>query len=153
MDLIRSYIKNIVTYMIFDAFIVIIFPDEKYKKYISLVSGFILVLIMLTPINNFICYFNKNKVSDGLIKYKYKLNSVDNKFLSEAVKKQIKNISNNIGFEIKNIDLDMNNKNYYEIKSLRIKLADDFISDEHKKKFIKILSVLYNLENKNISFY
>ena len=153
MDVIKSYIKNIVTYIIFDAFIVIIFPDSKYKKYIGLVSGFILILLMLTPINNFICYFNKNKFSNGLIKYKYKLNGVDNKFLSEAIKKQIKNISNNIGFEIKNIDLDINNKNYYEIKSLKIKLADDFISDEHKKKFIKILSVLYNLENKNISFY
>jgi len=45
--------RSIAIYLILDALIGIIMPTSKYKKYISLVSGFILVLIMLAPISKF----------------------------------------------------------------------------------------------------
>ena len=153
MDLIRTYIRNIVMYMIFDAFVVIIFPGDKYKKYISLVSGFILILIMLTPTKNLICYFNKR--IDWFTGYKTK--DSDNKSIAEAyidsIKKQVRNIANNIGFEIKQVDIKINNNSdRYQIDSLKIKLADNSIDDNYKKKFMSTISLFYNLENKNIIF-
>jgi stage III sporulation protein AF len=53
LNLILEYTKNISIYLIFDAFIGIITPSNKYKKYISLISGLILILMMLAPINKF----------------------------------------------------------------------------------------------------
>ena len=45
-----GYIKNICYYVIISTILFNIFPSEKYMKYIKLFSGFILVLIIISPI-------------------------------------------------------------------------------------------------------
>jgi hypothetical protein len=52
-DLIFDYMRNLTAYLIIDIFLGIIVPQSKYKKYISLISGLILVLILIAPINKF----------------------------------------------------------------------------------------------------
>lgn len=47
---IYSWIKNIVIYMIINTIIMNLLGNKSYKKYISIVSGMILVLIVISPL-------------------------------------------------------------------------------------------------------
>ena len=48
-----DYFRNITYYLLFAALVGLIAPTGKYKKYVSLVMGFILLLLLLQPIRNF----------------------------------------------------------------------------------------------------
>ena len=51
-EIISSYVRNIAVFLIFMGFVGVIAPDGKYKSYINLTLGFILVLIVIGPILN-----------------------------------------------------------------------------------------------------
>jgi stage III sporulation protein AF len=53
MDEIYTWIKNIVVYMIMNTIIMNLLGNKSYKKYISIVSGMILVLIVVSPLMKF----------------------------------------------------------------------------------------------------
>ncbi len=44
------YIKNIVFVMIFNVFVEVLMPNNNFKKYMNMVIGFIVILIVLEPI-------------------------------------------------------------------------------------------------------
>lgn len=48
-DGISGYIKNIAFFLIFTSFIGIILPGGKYKKYIDIVLGLVLIIVTLEP--------------------------------------------------------------------------------------------------------
>ena len=48
-----SYLRNITYYLMFAAVVGIIAPGGKYKKFVSLVMGFILLSIMVAPLARF----------------------------------------------------------------------------------------------------
>jgi stage III sporulation protein AF len=50
MEEIYSWIKNIVIYMIINTIIMNLLGNKSYKKYVSIVSGMILVLIVISPV-------------------------------------------------------------------------------------------------------
>ncbi|MDR1642101.1 MAG: stage III sporulation protein AF [Clostridiales bacterium] len=50
MSYISHWLRNLSFFLIFSAFAGIILPNEKYKKYIDLCFGIVLVIIMLQPI-------------------------------------------------------------------------------------------------------
>jgi stage III sporulation protein AF len=50
MGYISHWLRNLSFFLIFSAFAGIILPNEKYKKYIDLCFGIVLVIIMLAPI-------------------------------------------------------------------------------------------------------
>ncbi|MDF2907991.1 MAG: putative rane protein [Herbinix sp.] len=53
MDIIYNWIRNVVIYMILNAIIMNLLGDKSYKKYVSIVSGMILVLIIISPLMNY----------------------------------------------------------------------------------------------------
>lgn len=53
MNEIYIWIKNIVIYMIMNTIIMNLLGNKSYKKYISIVSGMILVLIVVSPLMNY----------------------------------------------------------------------------------------------------
>ena len=53
MDIIFNWIRNVVIYMILNAIIMNLLGDKSYKKYVSIVSGMILVLIIISPLMNY----------------------------------------------------------------------------------------------------
>lgn len=59
MDVIYTWIRNIVIYMILNTIILNLVGGKNYKKYVSIVSGMILVLIVISPIMNFMKVENK----------------------------------------------------------------------------------------------
>ncbi len=50
MGVIYSWIKNILIYMIINTIIMNLLGNKSYKKYVSIVSGMILVLIVISPV-------------------------------------------------------------------------------------------------------
>lgn len=52
MDVIYTWIKNIIVYMILNTIIMNLLGNSSYKKYVSIVSGMILVLIVVSPLMN-----------------------------------------------------------------------------------------------------
>lgn len=54
LDNVSDYIKNIAFFLIFTSFIGIILPDGKYKKYIDIVLGLILIIMTLEPMAAFV---------------------------------------------------------------------------------------------------
>lgn len=48
--LFTAYIKTIVVFLIFSAFTEMVMPDNKFKKYISIIIGFLMIIIILNPI-------------------------------------------------------------------------------------------------------
>lgn len=52
MDVIYTWIKNIIIYMILNTIIMNLLGNSSYKKYVSIVSGMILVLIVISPLMN-----------------------------------------------------------------------------------------------------
>ena len=53
MEEIYVWIKNIVIYMIINTIIMNLLGNKSYKKYVSIVSGMILVLIVISPLVSF----------------------------------------------------------------------------------------------------
>ncbi len=53
MDIIYNWIRNVVIYMILNAIIMNLLGDKSYKKYVSIVSGMILVLIIISPLMDY----------------------------------------------------------------------------------------------------
>ena len=49
-----DYLRNITYYLLFAALVGLIIPTGKYKKFVSLVMGLILLVIMLQPIRDFV---------------------------------------------------------------------------------------------------
>lgn len=50
MNIISIWIKNIVFYMILNTIIMNLLGSSRYKKYISIISGLLLVMIVITPL-------------------------------------------------------------------------------------------------------
>ena len=67
MEQIYTWIRNIVIYMILNTIIMNLLGNKSYKKYISIVSGMILVLIVISPLVNLIKL-------DEILDYNFKSN-------------------------------------------------------------------------------
>ena len=149
LDFLESYIKNILLLVILSACVEIILPDDKYKKYINLVSGFILILIMILPIQNLskkYFIFGQNSLE---IKKQGKKN-----FFGDIYKKSVINQINLLAekMEIKIWGCEIvvkEENNVCEIKNLKINFDDDCKIDD-KKKFLYALSLIYKIGTENI---
>ena len=53
MEAIKEYVAKIVIYVILTSYVGVIFPNNSYRKYIRLVTGAILVMIVLEPLEIF----------------------------------------------------------------------------------------------------
>lgn len=50
MEIIKDYVEKIVLYIVLTSYVSVIFPDNSYKKYIRLVTGAVLVVIVMKPL-------------------------------------------------------------------------------------------------------
>lgn len=49
-----NYIKNIAVCIIFSAFVAMLLPNNNFKKYVDIVLGFIMIIVVLSPFKGFI---------------------------------------------------------------------------------------------------
>ncbi len=84
MEAIYTWIRNIVIYMLLNTVIMNLVGGKNYKKYVSVVSGMILVLIVIAPIMSFMkiednldLFLNKNDISVEASEFRIDLNRME----------------------------------------------------------------------------
>lgn len=144
MNIFSQYIKNIAVCIIFSAFIQMLLPNNNFRKYIDLVLGFIIIIIVLNPIVkvfsndygiDYEVFSMDSRIKNAkIIKQKEVYSEGQKEVILDAYKaqihEQIKNlIAQNIGMQIKSIDLevdeDYDSSHFASIKKLSIYVEND----------------------------
>jgi stage III sporulation protein AF len=136
---IKIWIKNIVTVIILMSFLEILVPNGKIKKYLKLIFGFIVMLIILNPIINFI---NNNdelenevfKISNELTKKEYSFinSNIENKQIEQLASLYKNRIEEDIVFRV---------ESKYDVRVTRVNVEIDS-STEEKMGEIKGLELI-----------
>ena len=150
LNFLEIYIKNILLCVILSTCIEMILPNDKYKKYINLVSGLILILIIISPIKNF---YNRHFICDSnnfsVDKYDKKIFVRD--IYKQSINKQINLLAKKMGIKILDSEIEVKEENNTcEIKNLKINFATDCKIDD-RKKFLYALSLIYKIGVENIT--
>lgn len=150
-----SYIKEIAFFLIFMIFIEIILPQSKYRNYINLVLGLLLIFIMIKPVNVLLAKFNtsidseiinktieidKNAIEKEKQYYTEKQKELIFNNFNENLKKQLTSILNNYAY--------VNDVNF-EIDYENLKINDIYVDISYeqkaeKEKFIRIKPIIIN---------
>lgn len=142
MESIREYARQISLYLIFDSVVGIILPTSKYKKYISLVSGLILILIMVKPINNILMGGALFNFSSSHSHYQ-----LAKEVYERAYENQIKKISEDAGLKIEDIKIGVGDRNLIQDINLKLEQPNQKNLDSLKNT----LCLLYNLKPENVN--
>lgn len=137
-EFLRNWIINIVTLIIFIIIVETLVPSDKFKKYVKLVTGLVLMVIIINPIVTLINHeysldqlaiktfgsLGKNEISssDNLGKVQSdQVISIYKQKLCENIKEKILEIGgiNNADVNI-NIETDSNNKSFGSILSIDV---------------------------------
>lgn len=144
-DYFYNYIKNIIFFLIFMSFIQVILPTNKYRSYINLIFGMILVFIMIEPLNilfdnvkniEAITIFNEDDFKNNNIdinKYKNIQNEMVKSAFKDNIKKQIETILKDNYF-IKDIEFSLYENKYDEINIQEIQLT---LTSNNKNIYVK----------------
>ncbi|MEA4816472.1 MAG: stage III sporulation protein AF [Lachnospiraceae bacterium] len=138
----EGYVKSIISVLVFSAFVEMLMPKENYRKYISIVLGFIIMLVMISPIMRF---FGKGSASDIIRKYDFKLQSAADSLgssfniskgygsglvediyrndISESIKESLDSEGINANVSAVEIDNDPSSESYGAIKSVEINMS------------------------------
>lgn len=147
MEYFYDYIRNIIIFLLFISFLQIIMPNEKYRNYLQLVLGMILIFIMIKPAKDLIKNFQKIDFGSGYEetftlkdeqeKYTELHNEMINNLLEENMKLQIEQIISD-KYKINSIDIKLEEDKYYNVVVTEIKLV--ISKDEIKGIYVKPFS-------------
>ncbi len=149
-----DYVRNLIIFLVFMSFIQIIMPSTKYKSYINLVFGIMLVYIMVRPINqiyknienmtalNVFNDINKEEVKEDYKKYENIQNDMIKKAFNQNIKMQIENIIDD-KYVIKDLKLSIYEDDYKELKIDKIELE---LIKSTDKVYIKPFNEPENIE-------
>lgn len=168
---VRQWIINITTVIVFISFIEILMPNGAMKKYLNLVLGFVVILIILNPIINTV--ENKNYIEDELFEISNSINQNEYIFASSNIeniqreqllslyKSKIKSdmkgrLESKYEVEIidVNIDVEDSKEDTGKIKKIHLKLEKrnrDIEGSKINNSQIPIISINISEENDNIA--
>lgn len=150
-----AYIKDIAIFLIFINFVDIIVPQKKYKEYINLILAFILIFIVISPLNNLFGFLGKNNgdlFTDATINYNKSVMQKEGVYYEEAQKDSIlSQYSNELSLQLKRVaessgqfvfvesefSLDNTSESFGEIKSISVTVRE-MTPEPTKKPFIRI---------------
>lgn len=149
-EAISNYIRNIAFFLIFISFIGIIIPNTKYKSYINILLGFMLVMIMISPIatliynkqnplDRFLLSVNgatKQTTTDELKEFEILQQDMINKTYKANVVEQINSLIKEESLSISEYEIDFN-QNTGQILKLVLNLKETIIVPT-PKPFIRI---------------
>lgn len=142
MQYIYSWVKNIVIFMVLISIITNLMGKSSYKKYINLISGIILVILVISPLlkifqlnNTLDYYFTTNSLvaeAGDSLNMEEKLNSTGARQkeeifsqVKEKVENKVKELLKDENIEVDSMEVtlveDENDSNYGELKKLDIK--------------------------------
>jgi stage III sporulation protein AF len=138
MDQIYDWVKNIVIYVILNTIIMNLLGNNSYKKYVSIVSGMILVIIVVSPLmklleldENLDYNFMADNFSVETSDFKNELSQIDEqqkaavfKDYEDKLKNQVKDMLLEEGISLTSFQLtfdqDVSNSTYGEILGMDI---------------------------------
>lgn len=155
---IYEWVRNIVIYLILNTIIMNLLGNSSYKKYISIVSGMILLLIVISPFMKllkmdeiFDYYLNANIYKSDMADYKKEIKLMEEKQkeavfsnLKDRIKDQVKDLLKDEGLYLYDFDLVMNqdeeSEGFGEVELMNISAG--YLEDEgrpvHKINIEKI---------------
>lgn len=160
-NLLSSYTKNIASFLIFISLVEIIIPTQKYKKYVSLILGFMLVFICIEPVLNVLnkksinfekIAFDTNKINltNKYDKYEQQNNKAVIQIYETELKKQLEIlISNTELYDLIDASFVINNNqdSFGKIEKLIV-----YVKPKQEKNKSNIISIKpIQIKDKNIS--
>jgi len=154
-DRIYEWVRSIVIYMILNTVIMNLIGKSSYKKYISVISGMILVLIIITPILEIMkiedtidLYIASSDSSMEVASFKDSLRKMEEDKIDEIFAQYKENIWNDVETilqdeELKLADLSMeinqdeNSPTFGYINKMNIKMKKEEEADSKKEDFIQ----------------
>ncbi|MCB5558466.1 stage III sporulation protein AF [Anaerosalibacter bizertensis] len=163
MSFLKSWVIDIVTMVIFISFLEIVLPNSNMKRFIDMIVGFLIIVVIITPFikiiskdidieKNFLLNSNKlnTEIKNNYSEEKEEVLALQEKQIIESYKKGIERKIGNLikektNYEVKNIDMEINkdleDKNYGEIKELNIVLREKIDKNSENEKSIKIENI------------
>ena len=144
MDMLSEYIKDIAVFVVFSASVQMLIPNGKFKPYIELVLGIILVFVMLKPIkavSESIISTVENAPTD--LSLENEELSDDSQVLGLIIKSRLENsisdwLSEN--FEVEKVECEIN-KEAEEIKVEEIRIYSNADEMEIKQYLLNELQI------------
>lgn len=149
--------------VIFISFLEIVLPNSNMKRFIDMIVGFLIIVVIITPFikiiskdidieKNFLLNSNKlnTEIKNNYSEEKEEVLALQEKQIIESYKKGIERKIGNLikektNYEVKNIDMEINrdleDKNYGEIKELNIVLREKIDKNSENEKSIKIENI------------
>ena len=154
MDFLNTWIQEIITSVAIATIIELILPNGNNKKYIKIVLGIYIVFTIMSPIvnkitkNNFeiSSILNLEKYAEQFKEYEVSSKSVNientnqeniKKIYGTSIENDIKTKLKDKGYIAKNVDIEIENNDSYEINKIIIEI------DSNKKEIVE--------DNKNIN--
>lgn len=149
--------------VIFISFLEIVLPNSNMKRFIDMIVGFLIIVVIITPFikiiskdidieKNFLLNSNKlnTEIKNNYSEEKEEVLALQEKQIIESYEKGIERKIGNLikektNYEVKNIDMEINrdleDKNYGEIKELNIVLREKVDKNSENEKSIKIENI------------
>lgn len=142
-------IKPVVFFLILSTFAIQILGDSKFKSYVRLVTGFMLLSLLFQPIlkitkkeDDLKGVFSQISFEEADVDFRTKARKVQEEQQEKAVQTMLKET----GISIKKIKVETNQKG--KVLSVRV-VSSDFKGKENKMK--TLLSDFYNVKESNIN--
>lgn len=159
MDAVYNWIKGIAFYLIIVLAIQNVLPDNKYKKYIKMFTGMILVLLIISPITNLFNYTDKianvyqsKLVEQEVNQMKNQLTGMEDSIVDasisqykEYVKQQINLFVEEEGYQLAQFSCEVNEN--VEISNISLVISKESTNQSN----INIDKITIDSDNKNIS--
>ena len=149
--------------VIFISFLEIVLPNSNMKRFIDMIVGFLIIVVIITPFikiiskdidieKNFLLNSNKlnTEFKNNYSEEKEEVLALQEKQIIKSYEKGIERKIGNLikektNYEVKNIDMEINrdleDKNYGEIKELNIVLREKVDKNSENEKSIKIENI------------
>lgn len=169
-EFIKNWVLDIIIVIFFIAFVEIILPTSNMRKYINVVLGLLVIIVLINPIINIISkdidigkevFLNINNYNKFSASDDYNFIDVQNDQMANLYKDILANdieelIEIGDKYNIVKIDIyieeDINKDNYGEIYGVKLYLKrNDGVNDESNKvEVVKVEDIKINLESPNI---
>lgn len=162
-EVIVKYASNIAFFIVFMNLILMLAPSEKYRGYIKAVLGFVLILVMVSPVQKLFAQKSGYKIDEAIEKYhteigkkEYEQGSLRQRELIERqfekelliqINSIIKNQGRNVNAAELSVEYIRENDVITAIASLNITITGDF--DEENIK--NTIADFYKLDKENIN--
>ena len=155
-----DFIKSVLIFTLLVTVMKGLINSESFRMYFKFFSGLVLILLMITPLVNFlsgdngwyslleqeIFNFNLEGINDELEVADGKFEEIIREQCKKDIKEQVIKLSDNMGINIKNIDISLGEQD----NSIQISSIDININKENKTNYNDI-NTIQNIEDIEIA--